>query len=113
MPYSLKGIVAIRFYTRQQMNWHRSLYSSLLSQIYVVTQLYVTFDYLSFYIYMDCVHLFTETQSYRGELASALFNVFPLQALNYIVVCISKLLGNILSCPLEKAELFSSDVNIL
>lgn len=58
------------------MDWHASLYFSLLPHIYVVTQFYVTFDCLSFCRYMYSVHLFMETQSYNGELASMLFNTF-------------------------------------
>lgn len=34
-----------------------------------------------------------------------MFNIFSLEAFNYIAFCVSKLSDNVLSCSLEKAEL--------
>lgn len=43
--------------------------------------------------------------NYRGELASTMFNIFSLQALNYIALRVSKLSDKVFSCSLEEAEL--------
>lgn len=62
---------------------------------------FITFHFID----TSTVRLFTRRHRVRGELPSTLFNIFPLQAFNYIGFCISKLSDNVLSCSLEKAEL--------